>query len=298
VLFFAVYNWQTTGDPFLTGYQMEFGAKVAPGFHEGNELNLPQAVNNLVSHLRHYAIWAPASAVGLFAPRIWTLLFARIRWRERLLLSQWFLVWLFYFFYRWYNLALGPRFHYETIAPYSLLAAGGLLSAVERFRQWLADRKIDPPDLRRSVNWIVAALCLATAATVVERKRVFRQENEPPLRFCESVIEQCDDPRDVLFVGAGQFFNALTVQTASHPDGPLYIEHMGDEWNRQFMEAHPDRQYYFGTREGIWPYDETPREILEDPKRVAFHIKALSREEIEARFHNPGGRPLRPAAAE
>ena len=296
VALFMAYNWGTTGDPLLTPYSRLCGALVVPGFHAANRHTPVKGLEQTATNLAAYRAWAPVAAPGLFLPLIWTLLFAALGWREALLLAQWGFMGTIYFIYYWQDLALGPRYLYESIVPYSLLAAGGLLGAVARLERHLNSAARSPAGLDRTAVWLAAGLCLASGAAAFPTIQRYHYRFRPQREWVAELGKRFADPRCVVFINDPVLDKAF-VETARHLQGPLFLDHVGDEWNRRFMQAHPERRYYFLDSQGCWPYDEAPEKNLRAPKEVNWHPHTRAPEEIAALFHNPAGRPLPPPGA-
>jgi hypothetical protein len=289
---FMAYNRGTTGHPLLTGYGMNLGVEMSLGFGGESGHTPDAALRAALSHFVHYRSWIPVAAPGLMLPLVWTLLFAPIGWREILLLAQLLAVWGAYLFYPWHDLALGPRFQYETIIPYSLLAAGGLLGAGKRLRNWLAARGQPAPRLWGACKWLVAGLCIASLSGLPGKADGIYGVHKARREFVSRQRTQFSDPRDVVFVAITRDFDPMFVDTALHPGGPLFLENLGDKWNRRLMELMPDRQFHFATYYQAYPYEEAAASGLVDATPAAHFIQSILPEEFSSRFHKPQGRPL------
>jgi hypothetical protein len=292
---FAGYNRATTGDFFLTGYAKYAEGYFGLGFNQAAGYTPAQGALNLLGHIQHYAAWAPLASPGILLPLAWTLLFAPLGRREGFLLALWIAPGVAHFFYSYYDMALGPRFYYETMLPYVLLAAGGLVGATDRLERWLTARGVPGDGVSASTRFAVAGLCLVSVLAIAPKAvTYFDRVNNPRRLYAESIGRRFTDPRDVVFVAAPYFFNGLFLDVALHPEGPLFLENLGDRWNRPFIEAHPGRRFHFATPQGVWPYDEAPREWVDDPMHISETIRSMPIDTISERFHNPQGRPLTP----
>ncbi|MCX7012662.1 MAG: hypothetical protein NTW86_08900 [Candidatus Sumerlaeota bacterium] len=293
---FMTYNRGTTGDPLLSGYERLGGAQVEPGFHAGNRHTPLKGLEQTATNLSEYRHWAPVAAPGLFLPLAWTLLFARLGRREGFLLGQWGLMCMIYFIYFYEDLMIGPRYLYESIVPYSLLAAGGFLNAADRVEGWMSRAAGRPLSLGRTATWLAAGLCLASAAAGLERIEYFHAADQPEQRRLAFLRSRFTDPRAVVFINMPSYGRAF-LDTARHLEGPLFLDSVGDDWNRRFMAANPGREYYYMDRGGCWPYGETPIQDLRGRKMVHWDPRTRSAEGTVALFHNPAGRPLPPVGS-
>jgi hypothetical protein len=156
VVLFGLYNWRTTGDPFLPGYIKLYGPSVGLGFGKG----IWTPPHTLARGLG--AAWSNVASINsqLFGwplTSLWALAVALLPWTSRdrrdlglrLFLASFPLCLLLAYVFFWnHDLCFGPRYLYEALGPLLVLSAIGLRQS----GIWLG-KKILP----RATGWHRAA---------------------------------------------------------------------------------------------------------------------------------------------
>lgn len=237
--FFFYYNFQTTGDFFLSGYQAA-GANHRLGFGGITNHTPELGFYNTLNNLWEYGRWAP----GVF-PSVYLLLaiwlvvgpFSR---KELVLASMWLLLPASYFFYYWQDLSLGPRFMYEAAIPTALLSARGTKTFVDNLCKGLGR---SDSHFKHHLFAYVALAFIVSAIPISYYRLPHVQGYSPNVTFMQWRRNFTHDPNAVVFV-KDERLSIATAETARHPEGPLFLQHQGEEENRKYMQAHPDKVYY------------------------------------------------------
>jgi hypothetical protein len=250
---FMLYNWGTTGDPLVTGYQ-ENSSKHWLGFGGAGghtpAIGLLQTLNNLWA----FSFWGPGCFPGALALLGLWFISTRFAWRETTLAAAWLALPVTYFFYYYQDFALGPRFLFEIGPPTALLCARGLESALERFADGM------PGVFRRRLStrtFVAAGLGLALGGVFVSGNVLLLMDNIAfrNRTFMANLRDFESKPESVIFVD--NVLQGISVaENLRHPEGPLFLQHRGEERNRQYMAAHPEREYFFRDPSGVVPYEQ------------------------------------------
>ena len=132
--FLLFYNWTTTGHPFVFGYQVSNPALHRLGFVSTSVVSFTplDALHHLAANFLSLNVMMFGWAIGS-----WTLLLvwlARTRFSiaERVLLSLIAAQTAAYASYNYHDLIVGPRFLYELMPAFAILAARGLTPLLRR----------------------------------------------------------------------------------------------------------------------------------------------------------------------
>jgi hypothetical protein len=253
---FGVYNYLTTGDPLLSGYNaygmlayghdrwgLGFGARGPAGFPPHTPLRgLIQTGNNL-NALNLSLFEGPLP--GLLLVLLLFLTFTRkpVDW---LLLVSFVALPGLYFFYWAHDLVFGPRFLYEGLAPLLLLSARGLIEFPGFVGRTVG---ADAETRTRNVIVIGATFSLSVTAAFGLTKlttqygfRYLNVDNRVHARVIEGGVSNAVvfiGPTRTTYYGAGLLNNALDFA------GPVvYARDRGVE-NYVLMRQFPGRAYYY-----------------------------------------------------
>ncbi len=149
-----LYNYLTTGDPLLFGYQKHYHTL---GFLGSAQLGPPHTLkggiintsNNLIALNQHLFAWPLPSLIFIFV--FFALPVKKSRW-EYLFLAACFSIIAGYFLYWYQDLCYGPRFYYSLLPFMIIFTARGFLA----LPQWLAGKGFDP---RRATACLYLLLC-------------------------------------------------------------------------------------------------------------------------------------------
>jgi hypothetical protein len=119
----AFFQWNTSGNPFLPGYSLEYQVPHSYGFGKSvaNQVHTPlRGLENISNDLLGLNHWLNGWYCGSYVFLICFILFCRWNIWDRLLLIGCLCVLSFYYFYLFQDLVIGPRFLYP-LAPVALL---------------------------------------------------------------------------------------------------------------------------------------------------------------------------------
>jgi len=171
LVLYGLYNWGTTGDPFLPGYIKLYGPAHGIGFGKGSwgpphtpSLGLLHARQSLVRLNAHLFQWPVSSLwpviLALLPPLAWVRWLGGRRaagtgtWPDHsrvpadsaapLLEDQWKRAWLLaafplallgaYIFYWYYDSCFGPRYLYDALGPLLVVSGWGIVRAARRLQ--------------------------------------------------------------------------------------------------------------------------------------------------------------------
>ena len=129
-----VYNYATNGNPFLFGYQIRWGADHTLGFAESSIITTPP--HTPIRGLGHTLSNFIALNQNLFEWPVPSLLFIGVFFMPYLFKKNHYDYWLlaglfvspiFYFFYFYQDICLGPRFFYNSLPFAVILTARAIL---------------------------------------------------------------------------------------------------------------------------------------------------------------------------
>ncbi len=181
VILLGLYNWGTTGDPFLPGYAGLRGESHGPGFGSGSwgpphtlARGLAAAGQSVVALNGRLFEW-PVSSLWPLIPALIPAATCRAMPLRLLLLSGPLCLLLLNIFCWHHDLSFGPRYLYESLAPVLILSALGLLTT----GGWLA--RLTCPAGRgwmRILPTVVLVLLLSGYAGAVRIPALFRMSPE------------------------------------------------------------------------------------------------------------------------
>ncbi len=173
LLLYGLYNWGTTGNPFVPGYIKLYGPSHGIGFGKGSwgpphtlGLGLAHAGRTLVRLNEHLLQWPATSlwpiAAALVPPIGWLVRETLLSWKRALLLAAFpAIVLVAYIFYWYYDSCFGPRYLYDALGPLIVLSGWGIVRLV---RAAEATRLRKP--LAAVALGLVVAGCVGYAAAV------------------------------------------------------------------------------------------------------------------------------------
>ncbi len=135
VILLGLYNWGTTGDPFLPGYVKLHGESHGLGFGKGSwgpphtlARGLAAAWQSVGAMNARLFEW-PVSSLWPLIPALIPLGIRRSLPLRLLLLAGPLCLLLVHVFYWYHDLCFGPRYLYESLAPVLILSALGIVTA-------------------------------------------------------------------------------------------------------------------------------------------------------------------------
>ena len=256
--FLLLYNAGTTGSAWLLGYQ-QAGDFVRLGFGGKTDYTALKGLFQGLNNLRAFSAWGPGCFPSAFTLLGLWFLCGPFGWRELTLAGCWLALPISYFFYYFQDFALGPRFVFE-LGPFSaLLGARAAEAALTRLAAEMPRRP-----RRRWMGWgfaaLSAGLVVGSLPTVCHQIRGISDVHQSNLDFVIRCKSLACRPNAVFFLNDNHQ-GIIAAENARHPEGPLFLQHRGEERNRQFMAAHPEREYFFGSGGWFGPYEDAPEAL-------------------------------------
>jgi len=254
---FLLYNWGTTGDPFVLGYTKQHGVGHSPGFGQKMWgvhtplMGLRLSLTNLNAFNKDF-LQLPFPAAAPVA-----LLFALgrpTRWDALLLVSFFFLSGLHTLYPR-QTLYLGPKFLLEGVSVVAVLAARGFAEGARHLEPWMRDERH-----RNRMVWTVAVALLVVFPLVLGA-RLWTVRNGYSDPTIVRTVAAADLRDAVVFVPEpkGRRFAAAFGANTLGLDGPVvYAADRGEE-NARLLTAYPGRTAWVWRGEGLVPLEEAYR---------------------------------------
>lgn len=129
-LIVAYFQLQTTGNPFLPGYRLEYKVPLSYGFGEtaAHQTHTPiRGLENISNLLLGLDYWLTGWYLGAFVFVILFILFCKWNVWDRLLVACCFTLFAFYYLFPLQDLVIGPRFFYPVALILLLFVARSVL---------------------------------------------------------------------------------------------------------------------------------------------------------------------------
>lgn len=237
-----LYNRATNGSPWVTGYEVAWGAKVRPGF--GNAADGPphtpiaglwHTVRNL-SALNEWLFGWPLPSLALVGA-LFALRCAKLY--DWLLLASAASLVAAYFFYYFQDLCFGPRFLYEANAAWFVLSARGVLACWS----WAGERLLhrDRVVSRTALGaLLLGAFACAWGLRWPVEKTIFGSLYWGVDRSVLDGVERANIRDGVIFVSSD--YSGVLSENAPLLDGPLVFARDLGPRNAELMAHFPGRQ--------------------------------------------------------
>ena len=240
-----LFNYLTTGDPLLFGYEAKWGKGHNPGFgHSGwgkphtPSKGLRQNLNNLNAMNKYLFEWPIPCLFFVF------LLFAtmtRDKWDYLFIGSFWALS-IAYFFYWFQDWCFGPRFMYEASVVMILLTSRGILRTPELVNGVFGLKT--PANRVKATAGTVVVICFIIGLSFHIRP-LLRLYSKNYWGVNASVLKAAKRERienAVVFVRS--YYGSVLPANSPTFDGEIiYVRDLGVK-NRLMMDYYPDRKYY------------------------------------------------------
>lgn len=247
ILFFLYYNWQTTGDPFLTGYQKYFGQSVVPGSGFTtieSWKNWPQEFTRVVRYMQlfheQFFGW-PISSLFLGA----LLFFFKAQKRFCRLLAMAFFSVFFALTLNPYTLVIfGPRYLYEISSIVIVLTAISLQRIPTIARHYCNIRM--PLSQWRGVVCVILVFLVSVAlnTTIKELyKKYGHNYRIGRLEFARAIQKSVQKPALVL-ISNRKLYNGLTYKQPPNDSSDIIIARDRGAENNLLMQHYPERHVY------------------------------------------------------
>ncbi|NQU42490.1 glycosyltransferase family 39 protein [bacterium] len=238
--FLLYFNYQTTGDPFLTGYRVNNVTIHSLGFTQINHhtpyLGLLFQINNFHSMSMWLFFWPVTSYLFIIL-----LFILRPRLKDAILLLPLGALLSLYFFYPYQDFNFSPRFLSESTGPLALLSARGILETVRFLRNRLA------PIPRLWPRTMAAALVGLFACAVYPaytRYQHFHIDYKYATTRMTRAVEQLGaDPLAIVWIDNVYSYVALP-QVVKSWGGAMFLEDPGPEERQTLIDRHPERRHY------------------------------------------------------
>lgn len=129
----AYFQLQTTGNPFLPGYRLEYKVPLSYGFGitAAHQMHTPiRGLENISNLFLGLDYWLTGWYAGSFVFVILFVLFCKWNVWDRLLVASCFTLFAFYYFFPLQDLVIGPRFFYPVALILLLFVARAILIPV------------------------------------------------------------------------------------------------------------------------------------------------------------------------
>ena len=253
ILFFLFYNWQTNGDPFLTGYQKYWGPEVVPasGFTtvEFWRSHWPHQAGRSVAYVqlldRQFFCWPIPSLLGVMA-----LFFLRAQRPFCAVLAASFLsVVASLTITPYISIIFGPRYLYETS---SIVIA---LTAIAMVRLPAIARRHATLNLSLSEwrGWMVVVgsvlVGIALSTTIKDLYHEYGHDYRiGRLGFARMIDQSVKKPALVIIRGRQLYYGLAYRQPPDDANDVIYAHDMRAD-NQRIIDYYPNRHVYFTPNE-------------------------------------------------
>ncbi|MFC1716343.1 glycosyltransferase family 39 protein [Candidatus Poribacteria bacterium] len=240
-----LFNYLTTGDPMLFGYEAKWGKGHNPGFgHSGwgnphtPSKGLRQNLNNLNAINKYLFEWPIPCLFFAF------LLFAtmtRDKWDYLFIGSFWTLS-IAYFFYWFQDWCFGPRFMYESSVVMILLTSRGILRTPELVNGVLGLKT--PANRVKATVGAAIVICMIIGLSFHIRPlvKLYSKNYWGVNASVLKAVKRDKIENAVVFVRS--YYGAVLPANSPTFDGDvIYARDLGMK-NRLMMDYYPDRKYY------------------------------------------------------
>ena len=240
-----LFNYLTTGDPLVFGYEAKWGKGHNPGFgHSGwGEPHTPskglrQNLNNLNAFNKYLFEWPIPCLIFVF------LLFAsmtRNKWDYILISSFWALS-IAYFFYWFQDWCFGPRFMYSASVMAILLTARGILRTPELINGVLG-LKTSSGRIKGVVGAVViVCIIIGLSFQIRPLVRLYSNSYWGVNASVLKAVKREKIKNAVVFVRS--YYGSVLPATSPLFDGDIiYVRDLVMK-NRLMMDYYPDRKHY------------------------------------------------------
>ena len=254
-----LYNYATNGDPVLFGYQVRWGKEHTIGFYAKSLLdNKPvftplrgiiHTLSNCIALNQNLLEWPFPSLLPIIIYFIPFLFKKTIN--DYLLLGGALAVPVFYFFYFYQDLCLGPRFYYTSLPFIVILTARSIFEIINRVAQikQCSDRCIKNAFCVLFLIYCVFCACLRTPHLFSYYSNTFWDvDNKLMHKVQEMGIKQA-----IIFQESygyrGDGLGSGFLHNSPWLDGTIIFAKDLGERNVELMRLFPGRQYYLAKRD-------------------------------------------------
>lgn len=240
-----MFNYLTTGDPLLFGYEVRWGEGHNPGFgHSGwGEPHTPskglrQNLNNLNAYNKYLFEWPIPCLFFVF------LLFAsmtRDKWDYLLIISFWGLS-AAYFFYWFQDWCFGPRFMYESSVVAILLTARGIRRTPELVNK-VFGLKTSTKRIRGTVGAaIILCIIIGLSFHIRPLIKVYSTNYWGVNASVLKAVKEKGIKNAVVFVRS-HYGSVLPANSPTFDGDVIYVRDLVMK-NQIMMDYYPDRKHY------------------------------------------------------
>lgn len=258
VIFYFIYNTNTTGSQFLTGYVQYFGGNPL-GFGKQpwgaeplgpkipNEvlhtpwLGLANTIRNL-NGLNYYLFGFPVPSL-LFAALVFLPGMKRCK-EDWLCLVPLGMISLFHFFYFFQDFCYGPRFVYETVPFLCMLSARGILMLMDWLSEYTSAVKenIISGVIGFVMVCVLCSFCVVWVECCITMSQDYWSTRDGTLTLAKQTIT---DEHALFFTELDEDFAAFfSVMDPRLDRGWIVAHDLGEAINRKVMQSYPNVPVY------------------------------------------------------
>jgi len=253
------YNYATNGNPFLFGYQVRWGSDHTLGFAEGSVITTPP--HTPLRGLGHTLSNFIALNQNMFEWPLPSLLFIGILFVPYLFKKNYYDYWLlagfwgspvFYFFYFYQDICLGPRFFYNSLPFAVILTARAILKIIVKIRT--AQSSISQNCSQAFISLVVVLSVLFAGAVRLPKLCAFYADSfwEVDNRLVKKV-QSLGIANAVIFQKSyglkGNTLGAGFLHNAPYLNGSIIFARDLSKRNAELMPYFPKRKYYLASRD-------------------------------------------------
>lgn len=274
------YNYLTTGNPFLFGYQAKYSTL---GFLGSAQIGYPHSLpggilntNYNLTALNQYLFEWPLPSL-FFVFLLFLPLVKRNKW-DILFISSCLCLAGGYFFYYYQDLCFGPRFYFCATPFLAMLTVRGILKVPELTEKLNLNRHRVSAVL---ILFITAFFLYSIAFSVPERYKKYASSYWFVNNRISALVKEHNITNAVVFIDVNLPRGIDTPNTLGYGQGFLHNSPLLDTdiiyamdlgyKNIELMETFPDRQYY------ILTYHPIPTDTFHN---IDYVIKEMTRDNI------------------
>lgn len=242
ILFFLYYNAQTTGDPFLTGYQLFFGPNVLPGSNfiaAGNLRGLSDEFFRVASHMQFMHLQFFGWPISSLLPAGLLFLCKMQKRYCGLLAAVFFTVYLSLTLSPYVYIIFGPRYLYE-LSSIVVAFTAIFFSRVPAFTRKITGLRMPCAEWRGILCLALVLLTVSALATTVKDLYLgYGNHYRGGMPEADALIERSVKRPALIFVQPPEVYNYLLHRMPPHePDGIIIARDLGAN-NRKLVDYYP-----------------------------------------------------------
>lgn len=245
-LIVAYFQSQTTGNPFLPGYRLEYKVPLSYGFGitAAHQMHTPirglENISNLFLGLNY---WLTGWYVGSFIFVIFFILFCKWNIWDRLLVASCFTLFAFYYLFPLQDLVIGPRFFYPVSLILLLFIARSILIPIS------AESPSIPPFV-----FMLFLVCFLSFLPIRIVQFIHKYEpNKMQAGSLKTAIDKADREPKIVFLEKNISQQFVNWNDPFLREPIILMRDLGTR-NEDAIKAFPDRKpLYFGLKVDLSP---------------------------------------------